>query len=63
VSCAKTAEPIEVPFQGHTPVSLTNHVVDGGTHWCHLANTTEPAVCGGGADLCQIARDEVITYH
>jgi len=25
-----------------------------GAHWCHLANTTEPSVCGGYAALCQI---------
>jgi len=23
-------------------------------HWCHLANTTEPSLCGGDAALCQI---------
>ena len=26
----------------------------GWTHWCHLANTIEPSVCGGDAALCQI---------
>ena len=25
-----------------------------GTHWRHLANTTEPSICGGDAALCQI---------
>jgi len=25
-----------------------------GAHWCHLANTTEPSMCGGDAALCQI---------
>jgi len=25
-----------------------------GAHWRHLANTTEPSVCGGDAALCQI---------
>ena len=25
-----------------------------GAHWRHLANTTEPSVCGGYAALCQI---------
>jgi len=24
-----------------------------GAHWCHLANTKEPLVCGGDAALCQ----------
>jgi len=25
-----------------------------GAHWCDLANTTEPSVCGGDAALCQV---------
>ena len=25
-----------------------------GSHWCHLANTIEPSMCGGDAALCQI---------
>jgi len=25
-----------------------------GAHWRHLANKTEPSVCGGDAALCQI---------
>jgi len=25
-----------------------------GAHRCHLANTTEPSMCGGDAALCQI---------
>jgi len=25
-----------------------------GAHWCHLANTTEPSMCGRDAALCQI---------
>ena len=25
-----------------------------GAHWRHLANTTEPSMCGGDAALCQI---------
>jgi len=25
-----------------------------GAHWCHLANTTEPSMCGSDAALCQI---------
>ena len=31
-----------------------------GIHWCHLANTTEPYVCGGDAALCQIT---LTTYY
>ena len=29
-------------------------VLDRGAHWCKLANTTEPSVCGGDAALSQI---------
>jgi len=25
------------------------HVLDGGAHWRHLANATEPSTCGGNA--------------
>ena len=25
-----------------------------GAHWRHMANTTEPSICGGDAALCQI---------
>jgi len=28
--------------------------VSKGAHWSHLANTTEPSMCGGDAALCQI---------
>ena len=53
VSHAKTAEPIQMPF------GLWTLVAEGsmcymGAHWRHLANTTEPSVCGGDAALCQI---------
>ena len=30
----------------------TNFVYMWGVHWRHLANTTEPSVCGGNAALC-----------
>jgi len=29
------------------------HVLDG-VHWSHLANITEPSMCGGFAAFCQI---------
>jgi len=29
-------------------------------HWRHLANTTEPSVCGGDAALCQITLTTLI---
>jgi len=28
--------------------------MDGGAHWRHLVNTTEPSMYGGDAALCQI---------
>jgi len=28
-------------------VDSANHVLDGGAHWCNLANTIESSVCGG----------------
>jgi len=45
VSCAKTAEPIEMPFELWTRVDPIKHVLDEGTHWRHLANTIEPSMC------------------
>jgi len=41
------AEPIEMPFGMWTPVATRKHVLDWGAHWRNLANTTEPAMCGG----------------
>jgi len=32
------------------PIGCTRY----GAHWRHLANTTEPSVCGGDAALCEI---------
>ena len=65
VNCAKTAEPIDLPFGLWTRVGLRKHKFNrirqaapmccyGLVHWHHLANTTEPSVCGGDAALCQI---------
>ena len=47
VSCAKMAEPIDLP------VGLWKRP-HRKAHWRHLANTTEASVCGGDAVLCQI---------
>jgi len=49
VSCAKTAEPIEM--------GPMKHVLGGrgcSAHWRHLSNTIEPCMCGGDAACCQI---------
>jgi len=54
VSCAKTAEPIEIPFEvlvWTDVIAPRKHVLDGGTRWCHMANTIEPCMCGGDAAL------------
>jgi len=40
------AEPIEMPFCLRTQASTRKHALDGGPHW-HVANTTEPSMCGG----------------
>jgi len=53
VSCAKTAEPIEM-FGLGTRVDPGKHVLGGGSHWRNLANTIEPSMCGGDAAFCQI---------
>jgi len=44
VSPAKTTE---MPFGVWTLVGPKKHVLDGGAHWHHLANTIEPSMCGG----------------
>ena len=49
MSPAKTAELIERPFGMLTGVGpIRKHVLDG-VHLRHLANTTEPYMCGGDA--------------
>jgi len=45
---------IKIQFETLSLVGLRNRVLDVGAHWRHLANTTEPSVCGGDAALCQI---------
>jgi len=54
VSPAKTAEPIEMPFGICTRVGPMKHVLSGGAHRRHLANTIEPSMCGGDAACCHI---------
>jgi len=34
----------------------------GSAHWLHLANTSEPSVCGGDAALCQITTTTCCYY-
>jgi len=66
MSCAETAEPIDLPFGLWTQVGRRkdkfSHICQPGVpmcphvraHWRHLANTIEPSVCGGSPFLCQI---------
>ena len=51
VSCARTAEPIEMPFGFWNRVGPRKHLLGGGAHWRHLANTIEPNMCGGRCGL------------
>jgi len=53
VSCAKTAKPLEMPFQTWTRVGPMKHVHEG-AHWLNLANTVEQSIYGGDAAFCQI---------
>jgi len=54
VSYAKTAVPIKMQFGTLSRTDPGNHVWNGCGHWRHLANTTEPSICGSDAALCQI---------
>jgi len=54
LSPAKTSEPIEMQFVIWTRGGPRKRVLDGGEHWRHLANTTEPSVFVGDAAFCQI---------
>ena len=44
-----SARPIEIPLGLWTRVGPRKHALDGDAHWCNLANTTEPSMCGGDA--------------
>jgi len=52
VSCAKTAEPVEMSFVICTRMGQRNHqkaCIKWGAHWRHMANTIEPSMCDGNA--------------
>jgi len=53
-SPAKVVESIEM-FVMWTQVGPGSHLLDGDAHWRHLANTTEPSMCGGHAALFMVA--------
>jgi len=50
VSYAKTAEPIEMPFEEQTRVDPVDRVLDERTYWRHLANMIERFVLGSSTD-------------
>jgi len=54
MSCAKTAVPVEMQFRMQSWMGPGNHALDGGAQRRHLANMTEPSICGGHVALCQI---------
>jgi len=54
VSCATTAEPIEMLFGIWTQVGPRKHVLGGGAHWHRLVNTIEPSMCGSDAACCWV---------
>ena len=71
MSCAETAEPIDLQFGLWTRVGRRKHKFNHirqvapmyppmWIHWRHLANTTESSVCGGDAVLCQITLTTVM---
>jgi len=54
MSCAKTAEPMEMLFGIWIWVDSGKQVLDRGAHWRNLASAIEPFVCGSDAAFCQI---------
>ena len=56
MSCAKTAEPIEMPFGMWTQMGPWKHHQMG----CILANTTERSMCGGDAAFLSNYFDDLL---
>jgi len=70
VSCAKTAEPIDLPFGLWTPLGRRMHkfnrirqVAPMCPHCRHLASRIEPSVCGGDAPYVKLLSPLVIFGH
>ena len=63
MSCAETAEAIEMSFRTWTPADSRKHVLDKGTHWRHLTNTTESSMCGGAALTASYYNRNLYCYH
>ena len=49
VSCAKIAEPIDMPFRLWTSMGPIKYVLHASANWCSLGNTIEPSVCNSDA--------------
>jgi len=60
VSGATTAQPIEMLFGMWT---IWWAFIRCGSHWRHLANTTEPSVCGDNVALCQMTLTTCYYYY
>jgi len=74
VSCAETAEMIDLPFGLWTRVGRRKHKFSRirqvaptcphvTAHWRHLENRIEPSVCGGDAVLQQISVTTCYYYY
>jgi len=71
--CATMAEPVDLPFGLWTWVGRRKHKFNrilqvapvcphGKAHWRHLANTTEPSVCGVAVVLTSNYVDHLFTF-
>jgi len=58
----RTNESIEMLFGGQIYVGPSNRILDGGTHWRHVANTIERPVHGGNATVRQITLTTCYCY-
>ena len=63
VSPAKMAEPTEMTLGIWTRVGPRKYVLHEAAHWHHLANTTEPSMCGSDAACCQITLTTCYNYY
>jgi len=74
MSCAETAELIDLPFGLWTGVGRRKHKFNhihhvapmcppGRAHWHHLANMIELTICSGNAVLCQITLTTCYSYQ
>jgi len=59
VSPAKTAEPIEIPFELWTWVCRRKHLLHG-SNWRNLTNTIEPSMCVGDAAFLSCYLDHLL---